>query len=152
MSGLTVVANAGTPTSTDAVMTDKPIRSFPLFRLLRLIVSPTADPVNGNGNRDGTGGAEEIPIRKTATEVTSAITPTQQDGWMRNLRLQNGVQASMRLSLLMASAALVFVVPCAAADDWGSAVNGVRLGIAVTAVHILKFGLRCRMSMRIRCC
>jgi hypothetical protein len=39
----------------------------------------------------------------------------------------------MRRFRLLASAVLVFVLPGVAADPWGSAVNGVRMGIAISS-------------------
>jgi hypothetical protein len=41
--------------------------------------------------------------------------------------------STMRRFWLLASAVLVFILPCIAADAWGSAVNGVRMGIAITS-------------------
>ena len=38
----------------------------------------------------------------------------------------------MRRSWLLVSAAMVFTIPCAAADGWGTHVNGVRMGIAIS--------------------
>lgn len=37
----------------------------------------------------------------------------------------------MRLYRFVGCALLVFVLPCVAADDWGDAVNGLRMGIAI---------------------